>query len=120
MIRVLTLYPSKEGSKFDFDYYMNIHMKLVRERLGNSLVKDEVDQGLGTIEPGEFIGEGAFINNRERSTSARAKTDTIVLAITPEALTQLPNVIRKKIKDRIIEGMSERITKLSDYIENHG
>ena len=75
---------------------------------------------LGTIEPGEFIGEGAFINNRERSTSARAKTDTIVLAITPEALTQLPNVIREKIKDRIIEGMSERITKLSDYIENHG
>ncbi|KTD89075.1 cyclic nucleotide-binding domain-containing protein [Pseudoalteromonas sp. CR1] len=75
---------------------------------------------LSTIEPGEFIGEGAFINNRERSTSARAKTDTIVLAITPEALTQLPNVIREKIKDRIIEGMSERITKLSDYIENHG
>lgn len=31
---------------------------------------------LGTIEPGELIGEGAFINNRERSTSTRAKTDT--------------------------------------------
>lgn len=75
---------------------------------------------LGTIEPGEFIGEGAFINNRERSTSARAKTDTIVLAITPEALTRLPNVIREKIKDRIIEGMSLRIAKLSEYIETHG
>ena len=75
---------------------------------------------LGTIEPGEFIGEGAFINNRERSTSARAKTDTIVLAITPEALTRLPNVIREKIKDRIIEGMSLRITKLSEHIETHG
>ncbi|MCQ8879316.1 cyclic nucleotide-binding domain-containing protein [Pseudoalteromonas shioyasakiensis] len=74
---------------------------------------------LGTIEPGEFIGEGAFINNRERSTSARAKSDTIVLAITPEALTRLPNVIREKIKDRIIEGMSERIAKLSEHIENH-
>ena len=72
---------------------------------------------LGTIVPGEFIGEGAFINNRERSTSARAKTDTIVLAITPEALTRLPNVIREKIKDRIIEGMSERIAKLSNYLE---
>ncbi|MDC9519899.1 cyclic nucleotide-binding domain-containing protein [Pseudoalteromonas sp. Angola-31] len=75
---------------------------------------------LGTIEPGEFIGEGAFINNRERSTSARAKTDTIVLAITPEALTRLPNVIREKIKDRIIEGMSLRIAKLSEHIETHG
>jgi CRP-like cAMP-binding protein len=75
---------------------------------------------LGTIEPGEFIGEGAFINNRARSTSARAKTDTIVLAITPEALTRLPNVIREKIKDRIIEGMSLRIAKLSEHIEAHG
>lgn len=75
---------------------------------------------LGTIEPGEFIGEGAFINNRERSTSARAKSDTIVLAITSEALTRLPNVIREKIKDRIIEGMSERIAKLSHYLESRG
>ncbi|MGB1291053.1 MAG: Crp/Fnr family transcriptional regulator [Pseudoalteromonas sp.] len=75
---------------------------------------------LGTIEPGEFIGEGAFINNRARSTSARAMCDTIVLAVTPEALTRLPNVIREKIKDRIIEGMSERIAKLSEHIENHG
>ena len=75
---------------------------------------------LGTIEPGEFIGEGAFINNRERSKSARAKTDTIVLGITPEALTRLPNVIREKIKDRIIEGMSLRIAKLSEHIETHG
>ncbi|MFY8329032.1 Crp/Fnr family transcriptional regulator [Pseudoalteromonas sp. ZZD1] len=74
---------------------------------------------LGTIEPGQFIGEGAFINNRERSTSARATCDTIVLAITPQALTRLPNVIREKIKDRIIEGMSERIAKLSEHIENH-
>lgn len=75
---------------------------------------------LGTIEPGQFIGEGAFINNRERSISARAKSDTIVLAVTPEALTRLPNVIREKIKDRIIEGMSERIAKLSHYIESKG
>ena len=73
---------------------------------------------LGTIEPGEFIGEGAFINNREHSTSARARVDTILLAITPEALIRLPNVIREKIKDRIIEGMSERITKLSNYLES--
>ncbi|ALQ06769.1 hypothetical protein D172_001140 [Pseudoalteromonas sp. Bsw20308] len=75
---------------------------------------------LGTIEPGEFIGEGAFIGNRQRSTNAQAKSDTIVLAITPEALTRLPNVIREKIKDRIIEGMSERIAKLSEHIETHG
>jgi CRP/FNR family cyclic AMP-dependent transcriptional regulator len=75
---------------------------------------------LGSIEPGEFIGEGAFINNRERSINARAKENAIVLAITADALTRLPNVIREKIKDRIIEGMSLRIAKLSEHIETHG
>ena len=75
---------------------------------------------LGSIEPGEFIGEGAFINNRERSINARAKESAIVLAITADALTRLPNVIREKIKDRIIEGMSLRIAKLSEHIEEHG
>lgn len=75
---------------------------------------------LGSIEPGEFIGEGAFINNRERSINARAKESSIVLAITANALTRLPNVIREKIKDRIIEGMSLRIAKLSEHIEEHG
>ena len=75
---------------------------------------------LGSIEPGEFIGEGAFINNRERSINARAKESAIVLAITADALARLPNVIREKIKDRIIEGMSLRIAKLSEHIEEHG
>ena len=75
---------------------------------------------LGSIEPGEFIGEGAFINNRERSINARAKENAIVLGITADALPRLPNVIREKIKDRIIEGMSLRIAKLSEHIETHG
>ena len=52
MIRVSVLYPSKEGSKFDWDYYTTTHMDLVRNRLGSALVKDEIDRGLGTVEPG--------------------------------------------------------------------
>ncbi|MFC3034341.1 cyclic nucleotide-binding domain-containing protein [Pseudoalteromonas fenneropenaei] len=74
-------------------------------------------QALGKIAPGEFVGEGAFIRHKERSTSAKALVDTIVLAITAEALTRLPNVIREKIKDQLILGMSERIAKLDAHIE---
>ena len=32
-ITMTVLYPNEEGSKFDWDYYMNSHMKLVAERL---------------------------------------------------------------------------------------
>ena len=68
---------------------------------------------LGHIYPGEFVGEGAFISHRERSINARAAADSILLAIDPSALTKLPVVVREKIKDQLIIGMSERIAKLS-------
>ena len=113
------LYLIKESKLLFKQYDKDKHLYIV---LSGSLIvfKHNHLLELGTIEPGEFIGEGAFVNNRVRSNSARAKTDTIVLAITPEALTRLPNVIREKIKDRIIEGMSERIAKLNEHIETHG
>jgi len=44
MIRVLVLYPKGEGTTFDWDYYVNTHMPLVRKSLGDALVRDEVDQ----------------------------------------------------------------------------
>lgn len=71
-------------------------------------------KNLGHIHPGEFVGEGAFISHRERSTNARASVDTLVLAINPQALVKLPVVVREKIKDQLIIGMSERIAKLSN------
>jgi uncharacterized protein (TIGR02118 family) len=53
MIRISVLYPSGEGKKFDVDYYVNKHMKLVRERLGSfGLVRTEVDRGVAGGAPG--------------------------------------------------------------------
>jgi uncharacterized protein (TIGR02118 family) len=53
MIRVSVLYASEAGKKFDHDYYVNKHMKLVRERLGSfGLVRTEVDRGKSGGAPG--------------------------------------------------------------------
>ena len=53
MIRVSVMYPTSEGKKFDYDYYANKHMKLVRERWGSmGLVKVEVDRGVAGGAPG--------------------------------------------------------------------
>ncbi len=53
MVRITVLYPNETGKKFDHDYYVNKHMKLVRERLGAfGLVRTEVDRGKAGGGPG--------------------------------------------------------------------
>ena len=50
MIRVSILYPPSD--KFDQDYYINNHMKMVADRVGDALIKFEVDKGLSGAAPG--------------------------------------------------------------------
>ena len=59
MIRVSVLYP--QGGKFNFDYYVNKHMKLVHKLLDPfGLVKTEVDRSVGTA---PYIAVGHLIFN---------------------------------------------------------
>ena len=46
MIRASVLYPNSEGATFDKAYYLNSHMKMVREKLGPALLKDEIWSGV--------------------------------------------------------------------------
>ncbi len=46
MIRVLVLYPNIAGKKFDAEYYKNVHIPLVKERLKPA--KLEIDFGFDT------------------------------------------------------------------------
>ena len=53
MVRISVLYATSEGKKFDHDYYVKTHMKLVRDRLNSfGLVRTEVDKGLAGGAPG--------------------------------------------------------------------
>ena len=55
MIRVTVLFPKTRNSHFDMDYYLSKHVPMTRARL-QSLgfpVEAEVDEGLGTVTPGE-------------------------------------------------------------------
>jgi hypothetical protein len=36
MIRVSVMYSTGEGKKFDYDYYVNKHMTLVKNRIGGA------------------------------------------------------------------------------------
>lgn len=52
MIRVNILYPNKEGSRFDLDYYLHTHMPMSIERLGPTLRGVSVEHGASGALPG--------------------------------------------------------------------
>jgi uncharacterized protein (TIGR02118 family) len=52
MIKVSVLYPGGEGTTFDHDYYVDKHIPMVAELLGDKLRAVSVDRGLGGREPG--------------------------------------------------------------------
>jgi len=54
MVRVLVLYPATDNARFDFDYYLNVHLKLVKERLDP--VEMGVDRGItGGARPSPYL-----------------------------------------------------------------
>ncbi|MHB9118586.1 MAG: EthD family reductase [Burkholderiales bacterium] len=46
MVKLSILYPSREGGRFDMDYYLNTHMPLSIRLLGTALKGLNVEQGL--------------------------------------------------------------------------
>src|SRR5262245_64470092 len=66
MVRISVFYPATEGKKFDHDYFVNRHMKLVRDRLTSfGLARTEVDKGVaggapGAPAPDVAVGHGFF------------------------------------------------------------
>jgi uncharacterized protein (TIGR02118 family) len=46
MIEVSVLYPNKEGSKFDVEYYCKRHMPMVQEKLGSACKRIAVEYGI--------------------------------------------------------------------------
>jgi uncharacterized protein (TIGR02118 family) len=52
MVKVTFLYPSKPGSRFKADYYIDTHMPLVVNRLGSALKGYSAEIGLSGAMPG--------------------------------------------------------------------
>ena len=52
MIKFSIFYPNEEGKKFDMDYYVNSHIPMIQEKLGEAVKGGAVDQGLAGVNPG--------------------------------------------------------------------
>jgi uncharacterized protein (TIGR02118 family) len=62
MIKVSVLYPEKEGSTFDMDYYCSKHLMLVTGLLGDALKGGSIESGLGGATPGSSAPFVAIAN----------------------------------------------------------
>jgi len=51
MIRVTFLYPNNPGSRFNADYYIDVHMPLVIKRLGSALKAVSAEIGISSAIP---------------------------------------------------------------------
>ncbi|XOV77854.1 MAG: cyclic nucleotide-binding domain-containing protein [Aestuariibacter sp.] len=69
---------------------------------------------LGQLVPGQFIGEVGFICREPRSATVSAVDEMVVMKIDYEAFRRLPVRIRDAIKDKIIAGLVERISRHND------
>ena len=69
MIRVLVLYPNEEGGRFDYDYYVDTHMAMVKERFGQAMKGFQVDKGLSGIDskspPSFVVATHIFFDSKE-------------------------------------------------------
>ncbi len=52
MIKITVLYPFSEGKSFNMDYYLNSHLKMVRESMGDFLKGVSVEKGITGMVPG--------------------------------------------------------------------
>jgi uncharacterized protein (TIGR02118 family) len=94
MIRMSVMYPSSEGTTFDYDYYAQKHMALVHERLGPlGLLRVEVDKGLAGGAPGSpapFACMGHFYFNSLAALQQAMKTHGRELMADVPNFTNIP------------------------------
>jgi uncharacterized protein (TIGR02118 family) len=61
MITVSVMYPNTEGSKFDMDYYLDKHIRLVHELMDDAgLSGTRVQKGVGKDAPYQVVAELQF------------------------------------------------------------
>jgi uncharacterized protein (TIGR02118 family) len=64
MVKVSVMYPNKEGTKFDMQYYLQHHIPLVRQLVGSARKGVWVEQGISGFEPGSsapYVASGHLL-----------------------------------------------------------
>lgn len=70
MIKVSVMYPATAGARFDHEYYRDVHMPLLKSRMGEACLAYSVEKGLAGGAPGSppiYVGLCHIYCDTERS-----------------------------------------------------
>jgi uncharacterized protein (TIGR02118 family) len=102
MIKFSIFYPNEEGKKFDMDYYINSHIPMVQEKLGEAVKGGAVDQGLAGAEPGSpatYIAMGHLLfDSVEELQSAFGPHMEAIMADIPNYTDIQPSIQISEVK----------------------
>lgn len=76
-----------------------------------------VERSLQILRPGDLFGEGALLPGTQRTASAVALSDVVVLALDPDTFNQLLQG-SAQVASRLVQQLVRRLRDLEDQMEN--
>lgn len=94
MIKVSVMYPNKPGARFDHVYYREVHMPMVKQKMGDGCKYYTIQKGLsggapGTPAPYICVGD-VFCDSVEAFQGAFASHATQIMADVPNYTDLVP------------------------------
>lgn len=74
------------------------------------------EKKIAVVHGGQFVGEVGFICSEARTANVIADTDLITFRIDKTCFNHLPLVLRDKIKDKLINGLVDRVEEMNSLI----
>ncbi|GAA6171090.1 hypothetical protein NBRC116592_07600 [Colwellia sp. KU-HH00111] len=74
------------------------------------------DHKIAKVKGGQFVGEVGFICGDPRTATVVADTDLVTFCIDRSRFMYLPATLREKIKDRLINGLVDRVESMNEHI----
>ena len=74
------------------------------------------ERKIAQVKGGQFVGEVGFICGDPRTATVIADTDLVTFCIDRNRFMYLPATLREKIKDRLINGLVDRVEFMNEHI----
>jgi uncharacterized protein (TIGR02118 family) len=100
MVRVTAFYAHSDDAQFDWDYYLNKHLPLVRELVGEKLLRMNVDRGLHGVAAGL---PPMFIAITQLDFESAEVLQELMLTAVPKIVADIPNYTSVALQIQVSE-----------------
>lgn len=100
MVRVTAFYAHSDDAHFDWDYYINKHLPMVRELLGDKLLRMEVDRGLHGVAAGL---PPMFMAMARLDFESQEVLQELMLSAVPKIVADIPNYTSVALQIQVSE-----------------